>query len=196
MRALTFDIFLLSVFAMKAQRSINLNTGANKRSRKTINSASSSVGVVFLALTRSLATHGTEVTSSANAEAAAVASVPSDHVPEDFRVFASAIEAYLHLRASDASAARDIAFKLSTLTELLGAASNTLRRHTELPLTSSLSAGVAAGLGVVPCLLEPLFEFRVGLASAAKDGAHSTAAMKASQAHKVRQSKTHYEAVK
>jgi hypothetical protein len=194
---LTLDLVDLPphCLAMKSLRSDNLNAGASKRSRKTSNSASNQVptsgGVDLLALARHLATHGTEGTSSAIAKAAAVASNSSGHALDDFRVLATSIEVYLRLRSNDASSASDIALKLSKLTELIHMASNTLRSHSELPLTSSLSAGLAAGLGIVPCLMEPLFETSVGLASAAKDGAHSTAAARASQARKVRQSKTH-----
>jgi len=177
--------------AMKSQRTDDLGKVANKRIRQTGNGANSraptSVGVNLMALSRSLATPGSEASSSVIAKAAAAVSTSSAHNPLDARVFATAIEIYLLLRSNDASAVSDIMFKLSSLTELIGAASDTHRGHSELPFTSSLSAGLAAGLGTVPCLTEPLFESRVGLTSGARGGAHSTAAPRASQARKVRQ---------
>lgn len=185
---------------MKSQRSDDFGVAANKRIRKAPNDdcshIPSSVGVDLLALSRSLATHRTEA-SGIIAKATSVANDSSVHAPVDVRVIATAIEIYLRLRSrDDASAASDIASKLSNLAKLIGEASNTLRGHSELPLTSSLSAGLAAGLGKVPCLTEPLFESLVGLASGAQIGAHSTAATRASQARKVRKSNRYYEAVK
>ena len=111
-------------------------------------------------------------------------------------MFATAIEIYLRLRSNDASTASDTISKFSNLTKLIGEASNTVRGHSELPLTSSLSAGLAAGLGKAPCLTEPHFESLVGLALGAQNGAHSTAATRASQACKVRQITRCYEAMK
>jgi len=184
---------------MKSQRSHNFGVAANKRIRKAPKDdrshMPSSVGVDLLALSRSLAAHRTEA-SGIISRATIVANDSSVHAPVDVRVFATAIEIYLRLRSNDASAASDIASKLSDLTKLIGEASNTVRGHSELPLTSSLSAGLAAGLGKVSCLTEPLFESHVGLASGAQNGAHSTAATRASQACKVRQSKRYYEAIK
>jgi hypothetical protein len=141
-------------------------------------------GMELLAVARGLAVGGEEL-SALISKAAAVAGASPGRASNDVRVLAAALEAYMLIRSSDAAAAREVPRALSRMAKLVGKDPNPGRRGDEVPLVASLAAGLAAGLGMLPCLTQPLFEARLGFVSDSPKGAHSTAAARASQARKV-----------
>jgi hypothetical protein len=163
------------------------DTGPSKRTRTADGSVDggpqSLAGMELLAVARGLAVG--EESSALISKAAAVAGASPGRASNDVRVLAAALEAYMLIRSSDAAAAREVPRALSRMAKLVGKDPNPGRRGDEVPLVASLAAGLAAGLGMLPCLTQPLFEARLGFVSDSPKGAHSTAAARSSQARKV-----------